>query len=134
MKQSPVFWETITKRSQFSPILACSTGHSCVPGIVLLWFDFGFLTTAVRQDSPADGDNPVDETIIANFSSSSESTKCLSFYPFPACFQNKSCSSSRRSCCHGLTDSNIVQSFSSSRLQCKHNFSSWWHVTRIHKF
>ena len=40
----------------------------------------------------------------------------------PTCFQNKSCSSSRRSCCHSLTDSNIVQSFSSSRLQCKHNF------------
>ena len=41
------------------------------------------------------------------------------------CFQNKSCSTSRRSCCHGLTDSNILQSFSTSRLQCKHNFSSW---------
>ena len=47
------------------------------------------------------------------------------------CFQNKPCSSSRCSCCHGLTDSNIVQSFSTSRLQCKHNFSSWRHVTRI---
>ena len=50
------------------------------------------------------------------------------------CFQNKSCSSSRRSSCHGLTDSNIVQSFSTSRLQCEHNFSNWRHVTRIHKF
>ena len=37
---------------------------------------------------------------------SSESTKCQSFCPFSTCFQNKSCSSSRRSCCHGLTDSN----------------------------
>ena len=40
------------------------------------------------------------------------------------CFKNKSCSSSRRYCCHGLTDSNTLQSFSSSRLQCEHNFSS----------
>ena len=38
------------------------------------------------------------------------------------CFQTKSCSSSRHYCCHGVTDSNIVQSFSSSRLQCKYNF------------
>ena len=52
----------------------------------------------------------------------------------PTCFQNKSCSSSRRSCCHGLTDSNIVQSFSSSRLSCKHNSSSWWHVPESTSF
>ena len=47
--------ETITsfgnnhQRPQYSSILACSTGHSCVPGIVLGWFDLGFLTTAVRS-------------------------------------------------------------------------------------
>ena len=52
----------------------------------------------------------------------------------PTCLQNKSYSISRRSCCHDLTDSNIAQSFSSLRLKCKHNFSIWWQVTRIHKF
>ena len=37
------------QRLQFSSILASSTGHSCVPEVVLLWFDFGFLKTAVTS-------------------------------------------------------------------------------------
>ena len=37
------------QKPQFFSNLACSTGNSCVLRIVLLWFDFGFLTTAMRS-------------------------------------------------------------------------------------
>ena len=102
------------QRPQFFSILACSTGHSCVS---LVWFRVSHDNSDTKIAQLLAITQPTKKIITIliyivlvhhlkarNVKASICPWTCQSFCPS----QNKSCSSSRRYCCHGLTDSNIV--------------------------